>query len=82
MTMNNAVQLWDGHLSVITRPVPHIQNPLDVVVKITYSGVCGTDLKILEGKFPCEKSVILGHEFVGVVKEAGSEVKHVSVGDR
>ena len=82
ITMNNAVQLWDGHLSVITRPVPHVQNSQDVVVKITYSGVCGTDLKILEGKFPCEKSVILGHEFVGVIKEAGSEVKHVSVGDR
>ncbi|XP_068701983.1 uncharacterized protein [Montipora capricornis] len=80
--MNNAVQLWDGHLSVITRPVPHVQNSLDVVVKITYSGISGTDLKILEGKFPCEKSVILGHEFVGVVKEAGKEVKHVSVGDR
>ena len=53
-----------------------------VVVKITYSAVCGTDLKILEGKFPCEKSVILGHEFVGIIKEAGAEVKHVSVGDR
>lgn len=80
--MNNALQLWDGHLSVITRPVPHVQNPLQVVIKITYSAVCGTDLKILEGKFSCEKSVILGHEFVGIVKEAGSEVKHVSVGDR
>lgn len=82
VAMNNAVQLWDGHLSVITRPVPHIQNPLDVVVKITYSGISGTDLKVLEGKFPCDKSVIMGHEFVGVVKEVGSEVKHVSVGDR
>lgn len=82
VAMNNAVQLWDGHLSVITRPVPRVQNPLDVVIKITYSAICGTDLKILEGKFPCEKSVIMGHEFVGVVKEAGSEVKHVTVGDR
>ena len=80
--MNNALQLWDGHLSVITRPVPHVQTSLDVVVKITYSAVCGTDLKILEGKFPCEKSVILGHEFVGIVKEAGADVRHVSVGDR
>lgn len=80
--MNNALQLWDGHLSVITRPVPHVQTSLDVVVKITYSAVCGTDLKILEGKFPCEKSVIMGHEFVGIVKEAGADVKHVSVGDR
>ena len=81
-TMNNALQLWDGQLSVITRPVPHVQSTQDVVVKITYAAVCGTDLKVLEGKMPCEKSVILGHEFVGVVKEAGSDVKHVSVGDR
>ena len=80
--MNNAVQLWDGQLSIITRPVPHAQSPQDLVVKITYSAICGTDLKVVAGKVPCSKSVILGHQFVGVVKEAGADVKHVSVGDR
>ena len=80
--MNNAVQLWDGQLSIITRPIPHLQTAQDIVVKITYSAICGTDLKVVAGQIPCAKSVILGHEFVGVVREAGADVKHVSVGDR
>lgn len=80
--MNNAVQLWDGHLSVITRPMPHVQSANDVIVKITYAAVSGTDLDILEGKIECSKSIILGHQFVGIVKEMGADVKHVSIGDR
>ena len=82
MAMNNAVQLFEGTLSVITRPVPHIQTAQDVVIKITNSGISGTDVKLVDGKIPCTKSVILGHEFVGVVKEVGSAVRHVTVGDR
>lgn len=80
--MNNAVQLWDGNLSVITRPMPHVQAGLDVIVKITYAAVSGTDLDVLEGKIQHSKSIILGHQFVGIVKEMGADVKHVSVGDR
>ncbi|EDO35781.1 predicted protein [Nematostella vectensis] len=80
--MNNAVQLWDNHLSVITRPTPHVQSPRDVVVKIAYSAVSGTDLHVLEGRIDCAKSIILGHQFVGIVKEIGADVQHVSVGDR
>lgn len=82
MAMNNAVQLFEGTLSVITRPVPHVQTAQDVVIKITNSGISGTDLKLVDGKIPCAKSVILGHEFVGVVKEVGAAVRHVTVGDR
>lgn len=39
------------------------------------------DLKIFEGKFFCEKFVIMGYEFVGIVKEVGVDVKYVFVGD-
>lgn len=80
--MNNAVQLFEGNLSVITRPVPHIQSAQDVVIKITNSGISGTDLKLVDGTLPCAKSVILGHEIVGIVKEVGSAVRHIAVGDR
>ena len=80
--MNNAVQLWDNQLSIITTPIPHVSSQNEVLVKVAFSGVCGTDLHILAGDFPSAKCVVLGHEFAGVVSEVGSEVKNVSVGDR
>ncbi|XP_001639828.2 D-arabinitol dehydrogenase 1 [Nematostella vectensis] len=80
--MNNSVQLWDGQLSVITRPVPHVSNPSEVIVKVAYSGICDRDLQILEGELPAAKCVVLGHEFSGVVSDVGSDVKNVSIGDR
>lgn len=51
-TMNTAVQLWDGQLSVIATPIPHVSAPNEVLVKVAFSGVCGTDLHILAGEFP------------------------------
>ena len=80
--MNRAVQLWDGQLSIITTPIPHVSSPNEVLVKVAFSGICGTDLHILRGEYPSPKCVILGHEFAGVVSEIGSDVKNVSVGDR
>lgn len=80
--MNTAVQLWDGQLSVITTPIPHVSSPNEVLVKVAFSGICGTDLHILAGEFPSAKCVILGHEFAGVVSEVGADVKGISVGDR
>lgn len=80
--MNTALQVWDGELSIITTPPPRVSTSTDIVVKVAYSGVCGTDLHILSKEFPCAKSVILGHEFSGVVTEIGSDVKHCSVGER
>lgn len=80
--MNNALQLWDNQLSIITTPIPHVSLQNEVLVKVAFSGICGTDLHILAGEFPSSKCVILGHEFAGVVSEVGNEVKHVSVGDR
>ncbi|XP_046742927.1 D-altritol 5-dehydrogenase-like [Diprion similis] len=62
-------------------PVP---KPDEVLVKVAYSGICGTDLHIVEGSFPCKSDgpVTLGHEFSGVVQAIGSEVTVFSVGQR
>ena len=50
---------------------------------MSYSGVCGTDLHILDGEFLASKSaVILGHEFCGVAEKVGVDVEHVKKGDR
>ncbi len=80
--MNTALQVWDGELSVITTPPPRVSAPTDIVIKVAFSGICGTDLHVLAKELPAAKSVILGHEFSGVVTEIGSEVKHCSVGER
>ncbi|XP_029177633.1 uncharacterized protein LOC114945542 [Nylanderia fulva] len=56
----------------------------EVRIKVAYSGICGTDLHILEGSFPCKENgpVTLGHEFVGTIDELGSEVTIFKVGQR
>ncbi|XP_026322665.1 D-arabinitol dehydrogenase 1-like [Hyposmocoma kahamanoa] len=54
-------------------PMPKIVNDDDVIVKVEYSGVCGTDLHIIQGEFPSSKvrPFPLGHEFSGVVHDVG-----------
>ncbi|XP_032686133.1 sorbitol dehydrogenase-like [Odontomachus brunneus] len=56
--------------------------PDEVRIKVAYSGICGTDLHILEGSFPCKEDgpVTLGHEFVGTIDELGSNVTIFKVG--
>ena len=81
--MNDSVQLYNKQLSIVTKPIPKLSCPTDVLLRISYAGVCGTDLHILSGEFPAsEKAVTLGHEFCGVVEEVGHAVAHVAKGDR
>ncbi|VVC99853.1 unnamed protein product [Leptidea sinapis] len=56
-------------------PMPKILNDEDVIVKVEYSGVCGTDLHIIQGEFPARKDrpLPLGHEFSGIVHEVGNK---------
>ncbi|XP_072758255.1 sorbitol dehydrogenase-like [Anoplolepis gracilipes] len=56
----------------------------EIRIKVAYSGICGTDLHILEGSFPCKEyePLTLGHEFVGTIDELGSEVTIFKVGQR
>ncbi|KOC67685.1 Sorbitol dehydrogenase [Habropoda laboriosa] len=58
--------------------------PNDVRIKVAYCGICGTDLHILEGAFPCKKEgfLTLGHEFSGTVDAVGTSVKTVKVGEK
>lgn len=70
-------------LSLIKKPVPTSVRENEVLIHVAYAGICGTDLHILEGSFPCsEKAVTLGHEFSGLIKAIGSKVTHVQVGDK
>lgn len=62
---------------------PSILNPQDVIVKVVYSSVCGSDLHYLNGFVPSMKEGdIIGHEFTGEIVEIGSGVKRLKKGDR
>jgi threonine dehydrogenase-like Zn-dependent dehydrogenase len=63
-------------------PKPSIRDSRQALVKITLAAVCGSDLHIYRGHVPMNVGAVLGHEFVGVVEEVGSEVKRFKAGDR
>jgi|SRR5437660_12633718 len=56
----------EGKIRVEERPRPELLEPTDAILRVTAAAVCGTDLRLVEGKMPgFEEGVILGHEFVG-----------------
>lgn len=61
---------------------PRIEEARDVVLKVTSTAICGSDLHIYNGFIPQAKSMVMGHEFMGIVEEIGSGVKNLKVGDR
>lgn len=64
-------------------PKPRVVEDRDVILKVTGSTVCGSDLHLLHGTvIQLEKGDILGHEFCGVVESMGSGVKGLQKGDR
>lgn len=76
---------WQGrrHVSVETVPDPTIQEPTDVIVRITTSGLCGSDLHLYEVLGPfLDPGDVLGHEPMGVVEEVGPEVRRIRPGSR
>src|SRR6476646_11375860 len=76
---------WEGakHLKVETVPDPEILNSHDVIIKVSSTAICGSDLHLFNGFMPTmEHGDILGHEFMGEVMEVGRNVKKLKVGDR
>ena len=63
-------------------PDPKIEKSTDAVLKITSTTICGSDLHIFNGYFPQAKDMVIGHEFMGIVEETGSDVKKYKKGDR
>ena len=82
--MKSAVFYGKHDLRVEEHPMPEV-GPHDVLIQVEACGVCGTDVHIYEGdKGAAEVTppTILGHEFSGVIREVGSEVKKYKAGDR
>ena len=71
-----------GEIKLEEVDIPQITKSDQVLVEIKACGSCGTDLKIMEGGHPANDKTILGHEFVGIIKEIGEGVKDLKVGDK
>src|SRR4051794_26299955 len=61
---------------------PKIEEPLDAIIKITTTNICGSDLHPYDGRAPLDEGMVLGHENMGIVAETGPGVNRVKVGDR
>jgi glutathione-independent formaldehyde dehydrogenase len=75
--------VYDGPRQVSVRDVPdaRIERPTDVLVRITTTNICGSDLHMYEGRTDVEQGKVLGHENLGEVIEVGDAVDRVHVGD-
>jgi len=76
---------WQGKnkVEIVTVPKPKILEENDVILRVTGSTLCGSDLHLLHGSVvQMKKGDILGHEFCGVVDEVGPNVKKAKVGKR
>ena len=71
-----------GDFRVADVPKPSLTSPSDVLLKVTLSAICGSDLHIYHGHSPINPGAVIGHEFTGVVEEAGPEVRRFQPGDR
>lgn len=84
-TMKVAVMEGIGKMGYVERPIPEVK-PDEVLVKLEYVGICGSDMHYYEtgaiGDYVVEPPFVLGHEPGGTVVEVGSNVKHLKVGDR
>ena len=77
--------VWNGvnDLAVETVDDPKILNPHDVIVKVTLTTTCGSDLHFIDGYIPgMREGDVFGHEFMGEVVEVGAEVASTTVGTR
>jgi glutathione-independent formaldehyde dehydrogenase len=85
MTQEDALKavVYDGprNVSVKDVPDPRIERPTDVLVKITSTNICGSDLHMYEGRTDMEPGRVLGHENLGQVTEVGSAIVRIKVGD-
>jgi 2-desacetyl-2-hydroxyethyl bacteriochlorophyllide A dehydrogenase len=70
------------HVAVVDKPQPTIQAPDEALVRITATGICGSDLHIYHGRVGVEPGFTIGHEYVAEVVELGEAVHEIAVGDR
>lgn len=80
--MMKALVRKDGNVAVCEVPMPEIRHADDVLIRIEKAAICRTDIYVARGKLASADSLILGHEFAGVVVRAGSNAPGFNAGDR
>ena len=71
-----------GKVSVDNVPDPRLEKEDDIILRVTSTAICGSDLHIYNGFLPQKRPMTLGHEFMGIVEEAGRGVTELKEGDR
>jgi alcohol dehydrogenase len=79
--MKAAVFVEPGRIVLVDKPIPDI-GPLDALVRITTTTICGTDVHILKGEYPVARGLTIGHEPVGIIEKLGSAVQGYREGQR
>src|SRR6185369_3701329 len=79
--MKVAIFVEPGRVVLDEKPIPEV-GPLDALLRVTTTTICGTDVHILKGEYPVARGLTLGHEPVGVIERLGSAVKGYTEGQR
>lgn len=79
--MKAAIFVEPGRIILDDKPVPDV-GPLDALLRVTTTTICGTDVHILKGEYPVHKGLTVGHEPVGVIEKLGYAVKGYREGQR
>ncbi len=80
-TMKAAVFVEKNRIVLQDKPVPEV-GPLDALLRITTTTICGTDVHILRGEYPVARGLTVGHEPVGIIEKLGSQVRGYAEGQR
>lgn len=80
--MKAAVIHAPGKITCDTVDDPAIEKDTDIILKVTATAICGSDLHIYSGGFPQPRPMVLGHEFMGEVVETGKSIQKLKIGDR
>lgn len=79
--MKAAIFVEPGRIVLGEKPIPDV-GPLDALIRITTTTICGTDVHILKGEYPVAKGLTIGHEPVGIIEKLGSAVLGYKEGQR
>jgi alcohol dehydrogenase len=81
MMMKAAIFVEPNRIVLDDKPVPDV-GPLDALIRVTTTTICGTDVHILKGEYPVARGLTIGHEPVGVIEKLGSAVQGYTEGQR
>src|SRR4051812_42764218 len=80
--MKAAVIHGPGRVTCDSVADPELKSADDIILKVTATAICGSDLHIYSGGIPQPRPMVLGHEFMGIVEDLGSNVTQLKKGDR